>query len=338
MLALAALIAMNVAVPIDARVVVVGHVATDAGAPVLHWSASEVRARFSGTSIALSLEERKLADDADVLTVFVDGARFDVEAKSGVVPIAMGLPNVAHEIDVVKRSEPLVGDVVVRGFVLDDGANLLDAPKPRARRIEVIGDSLATGYGILGQDPQCPFSSATEDVTKSLAGLVAKQFGADLVDVAWSGRGVVVDIDGKNEDHTVPALWKAAAKLDRAPDVVVIELGSNDLLAKDPPDRARFITAYDALVDDVRKRYAKSEIILATPMAWSTDPNDRVTLTGFEWLNAIVHKRGDMHLSLVRLPGRDDSLGLGCTFHPGPKMHERLANVVVDAIHARMKW
>lgn len=63
----------------------------------------------------------------------------------------------------------------------------LTPPEGPARRIEVIGDSITCGYGVDGADQYCPFSAATENHYRTYAAIAARDLGADLATLAWSG-------------------------------------------------------------------------------------------------------------------------------------------------------
>ena len=71
-------------------------------------------------------------------------------------------------------------------------------------------------------------------------------------------------------------------------------------------------------------------------MPLTMDPMDPLATVAPEWIRAIFTKRGDGRMSWVQLPPRDDGLGLGCVWHAGPKMHERLADVVTAELKKRL--
>lgn len=328
----------------DPRVLVVGHVERPAGGGLaLTWSASELRLRFQGTSLAIDVDDRVTAatpnDGSDLLAVTIDGVRRDVIVPRGrsVVSLAAALSPGTHEASILKRTEPAVGTLLVHGVLVDGTGEVLPPPPPRPRRIEVLGDSLATGFGVLGRGPTCPFTPQTEDVTASFAGLLAHGAAADLVMVAWSGKGLARNLEGGADEPTVPALWRAAAPLDASPDVVVVALGANDFY-RGVPDRDAFLAAMDALLDGLRAAHPRAWIVLASPMALTPRPDDPSTVIAPGWLRAIVDARRDGRLSSVHLPPRDDALGLGCVWHAGPKMHERLARVLAAELASRLGW
>ena len=65
----------------------------------------------------------------------------------------------------IKRTEAFVGGTVTfSGFTVD---GTLVSPTPAKsvnydRKLEMIGDSITCGYGVLGTSPSCSFSAQTE--------------------------------------------------------------------------------------------------------------------------------------------------------------------------------
>lgn len=312
------------------------------GSVELRWSASALRLRFTGTGIAVDVQDHPADAGPNVLVAFVDGKRADLTlpAKRSTVRLARGLANEEHELLLLKRTEPVVGSVSIYNFQLDDGAGPLPARRA-ARSLLVLGDSYATGWGVLGEDARCPFSSATEDVTRSFVGLAAARLFADLAVVAWSGRGLARDFAGQPHDPSnpsVPMLWREVAPRmpPAAPDAIVIALGGNDV-AVGVPNRVVTLAATHALLDDVRARYPNAWIVLAAPPPKTAAPSDdALVLRG--WLRAVLGKRDDPRLSVIDLPHLDATLGYGCTWHPSARGHEVLAAPLAAELRARLQW
>jgi lysophospholipase L1-like esterase len=322
----------------DPRVHVVGHVARTAAGVELVWSLSEVRVRFTGTSVALDIDERFAGLDGDRFAVFVNGRRTDVAPQKGAsrLVLAHDLPLGAHELRFVKRTEPSVGITLVKSVTIDDGAQLL-APRERPRKLEVLGDSIATAFGVLGKRADCPFSPETQDATRGFAGLLADRLRADVAVVAWSGRGIYQDGGGSRETETVPQLWHSAPALEgRTPEVVVIELGSNDFWAN-APDRAGFFAAAHALLEDLRVRDPSSVIVLVTPRLTGTE-HDANAKKGRAWLREIAAERRHPMASVVDFPDTRADDGMGCMWHPSARLQERYADAIESVVRARMNW
>ena len=75
------------------------------------------------------------------------------------------------------------------GFT-SDGSTL--TPTPRSRRIELVGDSISAGFGARGSSstPNCEVNSVTSGNYYTYNWKIAEYFKADLVPIAWSGKGM----------------------------------------------------------------------------------------------------------------------------------------------------
>ncbi len=104
-------------------------------------------------------------------------------AKAG-RPFAPG----EHTVTVHRNSEALFGPAFFYDVAIEEGQLL--PPIVRPRRIEIIGDSISCGYGILGLTATCPFSPATEDNYSAYGSLAARMLGAEVTTECWSGKGV----------------------------------------------------------------------------------------------------------------------------------------------------
>lgn len=217
------------------------------------FSGNVISARFEGPQVSARLE----ALEQDVLfSAVVDGGeRVPIQVLSrnaqpqGFNPpqaylLAENLGPGPHEIVLHRDTEAQNGGVVVfRGF--DFGGGRLLPPTQRARRIEVIGDSISCGYGNLGLNATCPFDIEvrrtgecpegelppdfekkypkcevarvpfTEVQYLAYGSLVGRRLDADVSTVCWSGKGVernyrepkigAAALDAKT---TVPMVWR----------------------------------------------------------------------------------------------------------------------------------
>ena len=81
------------------------------------------------------------------------------------------------------------------GFKTD--GTVAPSPAPRTRRIELVGDSISAGYGsrgcaFLSQNKECPVDDRTSGNMYSYNWAIAEHFQADIVPIAWSGKGMYV--------------------------------------------------------------------------------------------------------------------------------------------------
>ena len=100
-------------------------------------------------------------------------------------PIAQGLAAGTHVVELYRRTEASQGEAQFLGFDFGSG-KLLSPPAAKARRIELVGDSISCGYGDEGANQSCPFTADTENHYLSYGALAARAVDAELITVAWS--------------------------------------------------------------------------------------------------------------------------------------------------------
>jgi len=154
----AALLLVAAAVHVDAtdpRVMIVGRVTRSDGAVVATAPATELRVRFTGTSIGLD------AAGAGAFTLVVDGLRSEgaLEKPRATLLVHTLAPG-DHELSWSKRDAQPISIFAVQ---VDDGATLLPPPPPRTRRVEWIA------------------ADAVHAAQLATATTIAARFGADLI-------------------------------------------------------------------------------------------------------------------------------------------------------------
>ncbi len=304
------------------------------------WSATSVYATFEGTGISVRL------DGADnYFEVFIDGARTatvhftpgTAGASAKDVSLASGLASGRHTVQLVRRTEAFLNPSEFLGFTVASGA-LVATPYPFQRRIEVIGDSITCGYGIEGDNAFCDFSAETENAANTYAAQTARHFNAALSVVAFSGKGMYRDLNF-DQSATMPLLYgrtlfndptSAWAFASYLPDVVVINLGTNDFANGDPGED--FTTTYIDFIERLENLYPGVEIFcLAGGM------QNGVFLTRVQ---SVVNARravGDTRVHYVELPPLQES-GAGCDYHPNVATNTAMAAILIEAISEATAW
>lgn len=295
------------------------------GARLLTWSGSELRARFTGRSLALRFASRHWGTAH--YAVEVDGQRqvLSVPGQSSGEwrwhgPLADG----EHELRVVKRTEAGMAESLFLGLRLAPGARLLTPPPARPLRLMFYGDSITAG-ACLGDPGEDQYDDLFfHDGTRAYGAQTAARLGADYVGIAVSGIGITATWG----EQLMPQVWhRLAPRLDapvvaddRAPDVVVVNLGQND--HGFPASKGRRIAPdfgprYLAFVRELRGRYPQARLVLITGgmTAWRDEPaipqalRDTVatlraegdtkvwttTLQAFAW----AHPRLDVHTRMA---------------------------------------
>jgi len=290
--------------PDDARLAFVGRFdTTQPAAPLLAWSGSEVRARFTGTRLALRMAASK---GVSHYTVEIDGRRHVLVLQGEGARdwrLIEPLPAGPHELRIVKRTEGLMAEARLLGLLLAADGQLLAPPPARPLRLEFYGDSITAGAcnGDMGVDQYEDLS--THDGTRAYGALTADRLGADYVGIAISGTGITRTWG----DLLMPQAWdRAAPRLDapvapvgpRAPDVVLVNLGQNDHgfpASRGEPFAADFGPRYLAFVRALRRRYPEARLVLTLGgmSAWKEQPALQRTL---EDTAARLRAEGDAHV------------------------------------------
>ncbi len=314
------------------------------------WSGSAVTIRFRGTSVSAVLED----SGKNRFLVLVDGKplKEKVVAPDGraTVPLVKGLVRGEHTVTLYKLTEPLVGETKLLGFVLDAYGEPLPSPPAKERRILLIGDSISTGYGNEATDPALGFDPNTENHYLTYGARAARELGASLTTVAWSGRGVHSNRGSTTETKTMKDLWKSVlpeSSRDREvsndserPDVVLVNLGTNDF-APEVADTTPFRARFTELLTEIRALHARAEIVVCVgPLLTDHYPPGKKALsTVLGELSAEVDARrtaGDERISLLQFGAPRADEGLGADYHPTEKTHRRMAAELIAFLKPRL--
>ncbi len=310
----------------------------DPAAAVFSFSGSAVFARFSGDAIDADLE----TNGHDFFTVVLDnGAPKTIQppAGRGKKALASGLAGGTHDIALYKATESFVGTAKLYGFNVS-GGTLVSSPFPFAHRIEIVGDSISCGYGVRGASESCAFTPDTESEWDAWGAIAARSLGAAHTTIAYSGRGVVRNSNGTNTG-TMPALFErtladaADPKWDFsswAPEVVVINLGTNDFAQGDPGPT--FIDGYFGLLHTIHQRYPTANIVCALGTMMTANELGKARA----YVNEAIKRMNDPRVTYLELghPARTD--GLGCDRHPSSKTQEKMGLALAAHIREVMKW
>jgi lysophospholipase L1-like esterase len=302
------------------------------GARLLAWSGSELRARFTGTRMALRFTPSR--GGLNHFTVEIDGRPHMLALSatgSGTADWRLRdpLPPGEHSLRLVKRTEGAMAEAVFHGLLLADGGRLLDPPPARPLKLEFYGDSITAGAcnGDMGDDQYEDLS--THDGTRAYSALAAQRLGADYVGIAVSGIGITRTWG----EFLMPQVWdRVAPRPDapvaprdpRAPDVVLVNLGQNDHglpASRGEPFASDFARRYLDFVRQLRRRYPDAKLVLLVGgmSAWKEQP-------------AIPQA---LDAAVERLHGEGDAKVWTYTFqafawaHPRIDTHEQMADELV---------
>lgn len=342
----------------------------DPAGPRYAWSGATMRARFRGSSIAFrvraapvpSLTKGEPARErATPYTAIIDGVKktIPVGDASERYELARGLdPDRVHEASLTREAEAMAGVHQFLGFEVE--GKILPPPPPRRYAIEIVGDSITCGYGILGADKSCSFSYETERASTAFGVLAGEMVDADVRLVCWSGFGVIRNYD-RTSTPTMPELFERALPESssapwfgtrepgpdptarRTPDVVVVALGTNDFQesSKTALDLQAFRTRFESFLARVRAVYGSAWILVTESPLLGPDPTPSGPGTVREvahraLANIVLARRsaGDTRVELLELPWAGDRLG--CDWHPNAEMHRILAAELARALRTKL--
>lgn len=327
---------------------------TDANGPRASWPAARVTVRFDGTALDATVGHTNGFNGGPTyLDVIVDGtvqnAPISVPAGMSTISVTSGLAAGPHTVELVKRTEAQHGIVQFKSFGYPGGGQLLAPPPAHTRRIEVMGNSTISGYGVDGAGPNCNGGAtpATYNARKSGAQVAATTLDADLMLLAYGGKGVTKNITA-GDTLTLPVLfdrtlaesgnyaWSFAKYV---PDAFVMVITNLDAETAEPA----LTNAYEAFAIKVRQAYPNTHIMLVVSAAATDDyPVGLMTRTKLKAMAAsVVTKRkaaGDNKVSNYAMTEYVNGQLTGCDYHPNEQLHAQMGAELVNWLKAELGW
>ncbi len=331
----------------------------DPAGPKASWPGTRILARFEGTAVSVKMREfaETWMDGApSYWEVSIDHGPFTALAmiaddQPHDFALAQDLPKGAHEVELYKRSETQTGITQFLGFDFHGGTSL-PSPEHQKRKIEVMGDSFATGFGVENIDApgtDCPgadWGGRWENFRKSWGALLGVEFDAEVHGIVYSGKGLLKNIWPTDDDplrayypradpdpeiaNSNPPLFDLKSWV---PDVIVLTQGSCDF--DGGVSFSDFRTAYRHFVIDVlRARGPDTHIFMGVVGAGARGEVSEVA-------QEIIAERaaaGDhkMHAFLAK-PYTWEEL-TACNGHGTPAWHQRVAKEIAAEIRAKVGW
>lgn len=306
------------------------------------WSGSSFVVRFEGTMLRVRLRDEG-KNLMNALQVVVDGEPRSVlrPAKDkAVYDVVEGLSRGVHEVVLEKRTEARVGEMVLLG-VETDGKLLAPAAAGAERRIEIVGDSISTGYGNEGPGPRCTFDARQQNEFLTYGAITARALGAEHTTIAWSGKTLyeMRQLFPRALPEREDSVWDTSRF---QPQLVVVNLGTNNFANVDPGEQ-KFVDLYVAIVAKVREAYPSALVVAALgPMLTDNYPEGRHSLTqARKYMKAAMKKieaGGDRNVVMLEFPEQRVADGLGCGFHPSVKTHKMMAERLTALARERLGW
>ncbi|MGZ3215282.1 SGNH/GDSL hydrolase family protein [Paracoccus sp. T5] len=306
------------------------------------WPAVHATARFEGDALDMAFDDpvnryRIQLDgpEGPVLQVVTPGRRAVRLSGLGAGP---------HGIRLEKVSESPSGAGRFLGFFLPEGGTPLAPPALHNRQIEFVGDSDTVGLGNLSPTRNCDgydIFLETTDTQKSFGPQVARHFDADYQMIAASGIRLTPDAEGAVPamldlyPMTVPDDPEAGADAAWSPDLVVVQIGSNDLVTRRrllglwrtselPPD---FVDGYLRLLQDIRADHPGAHLLVVALAEYGDE-----FVAAHDAVFAARRAQGDTRIDLLSISGLERT---ACNWHPSAADHRLIAQAIIDLVETR---
>ena len=199
--------------------------------------------------------------------VYVNGEqreRLKLQPGTAEYELTGALPKGVYQIKLINQTGVAYGRSELISISMN--GRLLEAPGASEHLIEFIGDSITSGYGLVSGATTAPEHF---DATKSYAYQTAGLLNADHSVVAVTGWAILPESPDNPVKGCVPAIYgkvcpwgraDTAYQPEKSADVVVINLGTNDVLARSNYE-TDFVSAAKAFALQVRAVHPDAAII-----------------------------------------------------------------------------
>jgi lysophospholipase L1-like esterase len=315
---------------------------SDPAQPKFAWSGSQIIISFTASSIAVRLSANGIR-----FRVSVDGKLNDFIATSAsTYNLAAGLSlSQSHRVTLWRQTEASKGVAKFLGVTLPEGGSLEPSPTAAPHKIEVIGDSISTGYGNEGRTGCIGYRVSQQNHWMSYGAITARAMAADVITVAWSGKGMYRNRDGTTASTgiTVPELYARTLPnvatstwsfVTDIPQAVIMNLGTNDYKGGDPGNE--FNETYVDFVRTIRTHYPSAAIFVAlTPMLSGAERSSLESR-----LKDVVNRMNTVHsdgnVFYIDLTSQGSSRG--CDNHPNIAHHQVMAGIIGAALGQKLGW
>ncbi|MDP3437485.1 MAG: SGNH/GDSL hydrolase family protein [Bacteroidales bacterium] len=310
------------------------------GSVSFDWSGSYMELKFTGSFLAIKVSDTR----KNYYNLFVNGVEQGVVetfGKDSVIVLASGLKGKNNVVRLQKRSEGEQGKSTIHTLYLSKTGKILEYNPGRTRHIEFIGNSLTVGFGTEGKSKDEKFLASTENCNLAFGAIISRYFNADYTLIAHSGWGAVRNYGDTSRVSRISMKDKMLQTFDMEPgqmwnftsykpDIVVINLGSNDFSTKPHPLKEEFLGAYSIIIDRLREKYGDVPILCVAP---NRGP-------AFEYLQEFVRARADkrLHFTAYLQGVYNSDSDLGSVGHPNYSGQQKLAMVLIPYISTATGW
>jgi hypothetical protein len=314
----------------------------------IYWPGSQIEINFKGKRLRAIFQDTK---GKNYYNVILDNRSFWIMRPDTVFAeytLADSLEEGEHNLKIYKRTEWNRGTTLFYGFKLDKGAEILNPPNRKQRKIEFYGNSITAGYAVEDTTGKDRSGGTFTNNYKTYAAIVARHFDAECHYIARSGIGVMAgfvpqimpEIYNRVNPHDSNSRWNF--NLYQA-DIVVVNLLQNDSWMLQLPHRKEYqkrfsrgyvidedfiVASYARFIEALRDKYPAASIICMLG-------NMSITKEGSPWpgyVKKAVRVVNDSKVYTFFVPY------VNCGGHPKVKEQQDLANRLIRYIERNIDW
>lgn len=312
------------------------------GSVSFDWIGVYMQTAFNGRQVSVRIAET----DTAFYNVFIDGSlkqKVKVFGKeSHDVLLSDNLSKGWHTLRLQRCTEGAYSRTTIEGVCVDKDATLRKV-EPKKRFIEVYGDSYTCGFGVESNRAEDPFLLETENCNDAYACLVARYFDADYALIAHSGKGLVRNY-GQGQQTTENLLTRHDRLFDEhdtlaydftsyRPDLIMINLGTNDFSPVAIPTVSQFVGNYLKLIRSLEHHYGQVPVLCITPYSASD-----YLLAALRVLRESVAQYPHVHVSQPMPDIVHYGYDLGSSWHPNRQGQRKIAMTFIPQVSAITKW
>lgn len=330
----------------DSRIVYMGRISRSVPDVVrFTYPGVSIYANFEGTSLQM-----KAKPGSGSFMVEIDDNlpyRINFSKNDSIQTLAEGLSNTVHSVRIMYVIEGYELKPEFKGFYLDGGCSLSEAPVLSSRKIEFIGNSITCGYGVESENPSDPFSYDTENHYYTYAARTARALNAQHLVVARSGIGVYRNYGAPDtgSNDCMPKMYNQVLFTDSTelwdfslytPDIVCINLGTNDV-SLDNYDIGLLTNGYRKFLKELRNIYPHSKLLLLSG-SMLTGKELKDVRNAMDKVVAEMNSKGDKDVYRFDMSPQTGSLGMGANYHPSMRQHQKMASELTAYLKKLMNW
>ena len=306
---------------------------TDTGARRIGWVGSGFTVRADGP-VTVTMNDSGI----NRFDVTEGDAERILTPQRGTHDYVLGEEGVTQTITLRRRSESISSGLTTIEAVHAARTEPVDLP---GRRILFLGDSITAGFGVTGPDETCGYDVDTSSVQDTYAVMTAEAFGADYHVVAISGRGAIYNYGDDPRPNMAahvtmalpdtPGTWDAGAW---TPDLIVINLGTNDWSTYDPG--TTFAGNYTGILTELAGTYPDAKILSLTGPLLEGEQERAIE----DGVAEAIRRAADIGVEAraVALTLPSDGEVYGCSRHPNVRAMRHMADALIPEVEASMGW